>query len=82
MPPHPQVVWQGTLRTLCDSRILVALWRHLQDIREANGGGLVHQVGILGKLDLEMGRVDEDTDGEKAGDWIVDEQAVHHFLDS
>ena len=55
MPPHPQVVWQATLRTLCGSQTLVALWRYLQDIRKANGGGLVHQGGISSKLDLGVG---------------------------
>ena len=28
-----------------------------------------------------MSRVDEDTDGEKDGDWKVDEQAVRHLFD-
>ena len=43
---------------------------------QARDGDLVYRGSILGKLDLEMGRVDEDTDGEKDGDHIEDKQLV------
>ena len=75
-------MWQATLRTLCGSQTLFASWHHLLDIPKANDGALVHQCGIWGRSDLEMSRVDEDTDGEKDGDWNVDEQAVSYLFDS
>ena len=82
MPPHPQFVWQVTLRALCGSQTLAALWRHLQDFGKANDRSLVPYSGISGKLDLEMGQVDENIDGKKDGERIVDEQTVRHLLDS
>ena len=60
---------------------LVALWHHLQDIRKANDGDIAHPGSISGKLDLEMGRIVEGTDGKKNGERIVDEQAVLHVFD-
>ena len=50
-PPHPQVKWQATPRILCGSQIIVALWRHLQDIRKASDAGIVHQDNMTAKLD-------------------------------
>ena len=70
---HLQVERQATLRILCGSQTLVIFWRHLQGIREAGDWGLVHRGSISGKFDREMGRVCEDTDGEKDGDRTVDE---------
>ena len=82
MPPHPQVVWQTTLRTLCSSQTLFTSWRLLLQIRQANDEDLVRQGSIWERLELETGQVDEDTDGEKDGDQNVDEQAVRHLFDS
>ena len=64
-------MWQNTLRTLCGSQTLLALRRQQHSIRKATAGGLVHQGSISGKLDLEIGPVDEVTDREKNGEWIV-----------
>ena len=82
MPPHPQIVWQTTLRTLCGSQTLFTSWRLLLQIRQANDEDLVRQGSIWERLELETGQVDEDTDGEKDGDQNVDEQAVRHLFDS
>ena len=80
MPPHSQVEWQATLRTLCGSRTLVFLWSSWQDSRRANDVDLVHQDGISGRLDLFMGRVGEGIAEEKGGDLIVAERVVVHLF--
>ena len=58
------------------------LLRHLQDIPKASDWGLVQRGGISGKLDLDMCRASEDTDGGKDDQQIIDEQAVRHLFGS
>ena len=58
------------------------LLRHLQDIPKASDWGLALRGSISGKLDLEMCRASEDTDGGKDDQQIIDEQAVRHLFGS
>ena len=70
MSPLSQVEWHATLRTLFGFQTLLPLFQHLQDICRASDWSLVDLGNISGKLDIETGWVNEDTDEEKDGERI------------